>query len=95
MRGILISITFSAVNGQMRSAGCRTGAEQAAGGRLAGTPIGNVLDSVAEECALLPGTLVVQGAGDGRAAMLGAGILEKGEGLCLPWNIKLAFGSNG
>lgn len=50
----------------------------------AGTPIGNVLDSVAEECALLPGTLVVQGAGDGRAAMLGAGILEKGEAyVCL------------
>ena len=50
----------------------------------AGTPIGRVLNSVANECALLPGTLVVQGAGDGRAAMLGAGILEKGEAyVCL------------
>ena len=50
----------------------------------AGTPIGNVLNAASGQCCLYPGTLVVQGAGDGRAAMLGAGILEKGEAyVCL------------
>ena len=50
----------------------------------AGTPIGGVLSTAASQCGLSSGTLVVQGAGDGRAAMLGAGILEKGEAyVCL------------
>lgn len=50
----------------------------------AGTPVGNVSKTVAGQSGLCSGTLVVQGAGDGRAAMLGTGILDKGEGyVCL------------
>lgn len=45
----------------------------------AGDPVGKVTHLAAQECGLPAGTLVVQGAGDGRAAMLGAGVLDSGD----------------
>lgn len=45
----------------------------------AGEPVGEVSAAAALECGLPAGTLVVQGAGDGRAAMLGAGVLDPGD----------------
>ncbi|MDD2956298.1 MAG: FGGY-family carbohydrate kinase [Oscillospiraceae bacterium] len=50
----------------------------------AGTLLGGVLPSVAEEAGLAPGTPVVEGVGDGRSACLGTGVLEPGDAyICL------------
>lgn len=43
------------------------------------TVIGQVTENAAKACGLLPGTLVVAGAGDGSAAHLGAGCTEPGD----------------
>lgn len=50
----------------------------------AGTLLGGVLPGIAEEAGLAPGTPVVEGVGDGRAACLGTGVLEPGDAyICL------------
>ena len=45
----------------------------------AGTPVGTVRQEIAEECHLPAGTPVVEGLGDGRAALIGTGVLSIGD----------------
>ncbi|HEX3027339.1 MAG TPA: FGGY-family carbohydrate kinase [Clostridia bacterium] len=44
-----------------------------------GTLLGKVMPSIAQECGLSPCTAVVEGIGDGRASLLGTGVIELGD----------------
>ncbi len=61
----------------------------------AGTLVGHVRTEIARECGLPEGTPVVEGLGDGRAALIGTGVLEAGDAyISLGTSSWLSFISN-